>query len=447
MPQSNNSPDEQAATSSWYALGVLTIVYSFNYLDRQIMAILIEPIKAEFGVSDTAMGLLTGLAFVVFYATLGVPVARLADRYNRRNIIAIAVALWSAATALCAAVGNYSQLLVARMAVGVGESGGTPPSHSMLADLFPPHRRSTAMGIFNAGTNIGQLIALIGGAWVASEYGWRAAFVFCGLPGLLLALIVRFTLKEPQRGRFEATGHTPPQTSIAEQLRELPLFFREQLWHNRAMRALVLLGGIFGFTGYAFGMWAVPFLQRVHGMSLTMAGTTFAFSNILVGMVGMVIGGMLCDRLCATRGKRWQFLTPALGLALGTPCTLLFLLWPEQHQFTIGGTTLPVAMFWLLPAALFASWVPAAMFTAVQNLMRPDSRATAIALHLLVMNLLGLGLGPLFTGVVNDLLAAELGQMAIRYSLSAGALFNVFAVLLLLRYATEYQRQMERAAA
>jgi len=196
---------EGKAGYRWYVVGVLTAVYASSQVDRQIMAILLEPIKIELGASDTQMGFLVGLTFAIFYATLGMPIAMLADRTNRRNIITAAISIWSAMTVLCGYAGSFFQLALARIGVGVGEAGSTPPSHSIIADLFPPESRGTAMGVFALGVNIGLLIAYLAGGWLSENYGWRMTFVIVGLPGLLIAAILFLTVKEPRRGGAELT--------------------------------------------------------------------------------------------------------------------------------------------------------------------------------------------------------------------------------------------------
>ncbi len=205
-----------------YALSVLTVTYVFNFLDRQLLAILVEPIKTEFGVSDTAMGFLYGFAFALFYATLAIPVAALADRSVRRNILAYAAGIWSLMTVLCGLAGSFIQLLLIRIGVAVGEAGGVPPSQSMVADYYPPEQRATAMAIFSSATFIGTLLALVGGAYVAQTFGWRMAFVIVGAPGLLLALLIRFTLQEPPRGAWDkTTTHAPEKIGIRQAFRQM----------------------------------------------------------------------------------------------------------------------------------------------------------------------------------------------------------------------------------
>ena len=231
----------------WYVLFVLTLGYIFNFIDRQVMTILLEPIKAEFGATDTQMGLLTGLAFALFYATLGVPMARLADRWSRRNVLVISMAVWSGMTALCGLAGSFIQLLACRIGVAVGEAGGSPPSHSMLADYYPPERRATALGIYALGIPFGVLFGFFVGGWMEEFFGWRWAFVVVGIPGLLLALLVRFTVKEPPRGMSEAIQpavDAPP--AVQPPVKEVIAY----LLARRSFIHMAIGGGVTAFVGY-----------------------------------------------------------------------------------------------------------------------------------------------------------------------------------------------------
>ena len=244
----------------WYALCVLTLGYIFNFIDRQVMTILLEPIKAEFGATDTEMGLLTGLAFALFYATLGVPMARLADRWSRRNVLSISMAVWSGMTALCATATSFGQLALYRIGVGVGEAGGTPPSQSLLADYFPPQQRSLAQGVLASGTNIAVLVGLFGGALLADAYGWRNVFWIFGLPGIALAVLIRLTVREPQR-ELEQLAEDSSLWAAVRQISALPAF-----------PAIALGVGMTAVAGYGLGVWSPSFMIRVHGLTLVQAG-------------------------------------------------------------------------------------------------------------------------------------------------------------------------------
>ena len=253
-----------------YALFILMSAYVFNFIDRQILSILQEPIKSELNLSDTQLGLLTGFAFAMFYVVMGLPVARWADHGIRRNIIALSVTVWSFFTAISGLVTSYTQLLLVRIGVGVGEAGCSPPSHSLISDIFPRQERATAIGIYTVGVNIGILLGFLIGGWINEFFGWRAAFFAVGLPGVLLALIIRFTLKEPRRGRVD---HRP--TSDTETVPSLGEVFR-LLWGLRTFRHMALAAGLIAFAGYALLNWLPSFFIRVHGLSTGTVGTWFA---------------------------------------------------------------------------------------------------------------------------------------------------------------------------
>ncbi|MBT8143766.1 MAG: MFS transporter, partial [Gammaproteobacteria bacterium] len=233
--------------SRWYALGVLVLVFTSSHVDRQIMGILLEPIKQDLGASDTQMGLLVGLTFALFYATLGMPIAMLADRSNRRNIIAWAVTIWSVMTVACGYAQTFIQMVLMRVGVGVGEAGSNPPSHSMISDMFPMEERATAMSIFAMGVNFGVLIAFLGGGWMSEHWGWRTTFIVVGVPGLLIALLVRLTLVEPERGASDGKQVTEPAPGfwhVAQTMVTTP-----------SVRNIVIGGALAVFVGYGMVLW------------------------------------------------------------------------------------------------------------------------------------------------------------------------------------------------
>lgn len=395
-----------------YALAVLTVTYVFNFIDRQLLAILVEPVKAEFGVSDTAMGLLYGFAFALFYATLAIPIAALADRSVRRNILAIAAGTWSLMTVLCGFAATFWQLLFVRIGVAVGEAGGVPPSQSMVNDYYAPEHRATAMAIFSSATFIGSLLALVGGAYIAQSFGWRMAFVVVGAPGLLLALLIRFTIKEPQRGAWDAVQKSAPvDTNMWQTM--------QQMWRLPAMRYTILGCSFAAMAGYGLGYWTPSFLIRVYGMSLVQAGMIVGVVATSAGLIGSLFGGWLCDRL-SRRDKKWRVWVPALSLLVSLPLMSLFLVWPEQHVFQLGQFALPVSVLIYAVAAFVGSWWAAPTYVAVQALVAPGQRTLACAVLLLFMNLLGFGLGPVLVGITSDALLPFFGKSAIRYGLLAG---------------------------
>ncbi|MFU8817756.1 MAG: spinster family MFS transporter, partial [Pseudomonadales bacterium] len=302
----------------WYALGVLTFVYASNQLDRQIMAILLEPIKLELNASDTQMGFLVGLTFALFYATLGMPIAMLADRKNRRNIITAAVTIWSAFTVLCGYANSFAQLALARTGVAIGEAGSTPPSHSLISDLFPAKSRATAMGIFAVGVNIGLLMAYLGGGWLSEHYGWRVAFVAVGVPGLLIALIVYFTTIEPRRGASDLAS-VPVDTGAA------PKFWAVagHMWNTRTTRHVIIGASLAAFIGYGFVLWLPSFFMRSHGLAPTEIGLILALMTGIVGGLGTFTAGRLTDVLAA-RDVRWRCWFVAASTAFYVPFLVAF---------------------------------------------------------------------------------------------------------------------------
>ena len=386
-----------------YVLALLTLGYVFNFVDRQVMTILLEPIKAEFDASDAQMGLLSGLAFALFYATLGIPVARLADRWSRRNVLAISMATWSVVTALCSTASSFVHLALLRIGVGIGEAGGSPPSQSLITDYFPPERRAFAQGVFAIAPNIGILVGLFGGALIAEALGWRAVFLVFGLPGVALSVLLYLTLKEPLRPPPDPLDRS--LWSALGDIVKLPGF------------AWVAAGvGFAGISGYGLGVWSPSFLVRVHGMTLVDAGLWLGLIGVFFGGLGTVISGMLVDRL-SQRNPHWQLWVPAIGCLIALPTQLAFLLLPETLVFQLGDTTVPVALLFMMLSALFAaSWV-APSYAAVQNLVPPHWRTQASALLLLTLNLLGMGLGPLAVGLLSDWFS-DMGVQSIRYALA-----------------------------
>lgn len=385
-----------------YTLFVLVLVFTSSHVDRQIMGILGQPIKESLQISDTQLGLLTGIMFAVFYATLGMPMAMWADRRNRRNLISFSVFLWSGMTALCGAANTFTQLLLLRIGVGVGEAGSNPPSHSIIADLYPKEQRATAMAIFGTGINWGILIGFLVGGWINEFYGWRTAFVVVGLPGIFLALLVRFTLKEPPRGYADAAGEKPPEVTP-------PPFWSvaKFMITNPVLRNIVAAGTLIAFTGYASVIWVPIYLVRIHGMGTGEVGTYLALFIGVGGAIGIYLGGRLADFLSARRGEQWLPWVVAIASLLGLP----FL------YFCFTAATQTGALWaYALPAALGTVYV-APGFALIQNHMPTEMRSVAAAINLFIMNIVGLGLGPFSVGFFSDLFTPEFGVDGLRYGL------------------------------
>lgn len=439
---------QSTASVTWrshLSLALLAIVYIFSYIDRHVVAVLIEPIKSEFGASDSQMGLMTGLVFGLLYAALGVPVGKLADRYNRRAIVAVACGLWSLATMACGFAAQFWQLLLARMSVAVGEAGGMAPSISLVSDLYPPKQRSLMISLYMMGPHFGVLIGLALGGWIAQHHGWRATFLWFGVPGLAVAALVYLLVREPRRGGFETAASVAPlQQGPAEsmwtQLRRLLCI--------TAFRRLVLACGLAGLAGYGYGIWTPSFLVRTHGMSIAHAGLLFGVASGVGAVAGALASGWLCDRLVA-RDVRWQLGLPTLGVVISLPCAIAFFLWPTTGHWALGALKVPHALAFAVAFAFFASWWPSLSYSATSHMVGANERSMAAALLNFFITLFGVGAGPLVAGMVSDLLTPMLGVEALRWSLVCVMLLMIPTAVLLGMAPQPYRErlaQMARAA-
>lgn len=381
-----------------YALGVLVLVYTFNFIDRQILAILLPAIKAEFAIDDKLLGFLAGPAFAVLYAILGIPIAFLADRSNRRNLIALALAIWSGMTALSGVASNILQLVIARIGVGIGEAGCSPPAHSMIADYYPPEKRSTAMGLYTLGISGGIMIAYLAGGWVAENIGWREAFFIVGIPGLLLALIVRFTIQEPVRGTSENRSDSVDRPGILAVARYL--LPRKSFLHMAAG------AGLASFSGYAFLSFYPSFLIRSFSMSLSTVGLYLGLILGIAGGLGFAGGGYIADKI----GRKSH------SLALRTIAISLLAAWVFTFPVFLADSGQESLIFFVVPA-IFSNVYLATTFAQTQSLVPLRMRAVASALILFLINIVGLGLGPLLAGILSDYLSQSYGNESLRYSL------------------------------
>ena len=395
----------------YVVVAMLAVVYTFNFMDRQIMSILQEPIRIEMGLSDTQLGMLTGLTFALFYTTCGLPVAWLADRYRRVSIMAAACGIWSLFTALCGFATNFTQLALARVMVGAGEAGGSPPSYSLISDYFPPQERGTGLAIYSLGVPVGSALGVAVGGWVAAHYGWRTAFIAVGLPGIVLAFLMLVIIREPKRGGLDpvpsgATAHTAPQNIRAG----LATFFQ-----NRTMVLTAISSGLSAFVGYAMLSWNPPFLVRVKGMSLTEVALYYSIVLGVTGFIGTFAAGWLVDRL-GRRDRRWYAWVPAIAFALTLPA-LAGVIWAPTWQ---------IALAFLAVPALLNNMYLAPALTVVQNAAPPSQRSLAGATLLFILNLIGLGGGPLYVGFISDRATAQ----GVEQSLIVGyiALFPVIAL-------------------
>jgi MFS family permease len=394
-----------------YALGLLTLVYIFNFIDRQIVVILQESIRLELGLMDWQLGLLSGFAFAIFYVTLGIPIARMADRGNRTNIIAVSVAVWSAMTALCGSVQVFWQLLLARVGVGVGEAGCSPPAHSIISDLYPPNQRSTSLSIYNMGIYVGVFFGYLAGGWLDQVLGWRIAFLAVGLPGLLVAVLVKLTLREPPRGMSE------PLTAVADAMPLKEVFM--ELWNRRSFRHLSLASGLHAFVGYGAGNWMPPFLARAHGMESGEISTWLAPIAAVCGAGGAFLGGWLTDRY-GVRDARWYIWIPAGAIVASLPLQLFVYVY---HDPTVA------LMVYTIPVVLGAMYL-GPMLAMIHGMVQPRMRAFASSILFFVLNLIGLGLGPLATGILSDVLATSMGLAdGLRWALIIVTMANAWCVI------------------
>jgi MFS family permease len=383
-------------------LALLTIAYFFSYMDRQILAILQELIRADLQLSDTQLGLVAGFAFALFYATLGLPVARLADRGNRVNIIAIALALWSAMTAVCGLAQNFVQLLVARIGVGVGEAGSSPPSHSIIADLYPAEERAGAMGIYSLGVVLGAAGGSIIGGWVGHHYGWRLAMMAVGLPGIALAVVIKLFVVEPRRGLSDAQRADPQAGTVPS----LTHGFRAML-ANRAAVHLVMGVTLTSLIGYGHQAFGPSFLQRSLGLRMIDIATWVAPIAALMGTASALIGGWLANRVAARYGIHAQAWLVLALKAVGLPLSFVFYAAPSL------GVAIPAYFVSLL----FINSYLGPTFALIQGQAPLRLRALWAAITLLVINLIGLGLGPMLIGVISDALRPTLGEESLRYAM------------------------------
>lgn len=382
----------------WYALCLLTVVYSFNFIDRQLLAILQESIKVDLSLSDSQLGLLTGFAFAVFYVTAGIPIARWADRGNRRNIVALSLLIWSGMTALSSFVQTYMHLLFARIGVGVGEAGGSPPSHSIISDIFPPNRRASAIGFYSMGVSIGILFGFLAGGWLNEFFGWRTAFLVVGLPGVALAIILRLTLAEPIRGLHDGGTDTSPGPSFGAVLK--------LLWSRSTFRHMAVGAGLNAFCGYATANWTASFMIRSFGMPTGELGTWLALIIGLGGAVGVFGGGLLADRF-STSDKRWYTWLPSIAGFLIVPFMLL--VYTAQDPYI-------ALLFTIIPGVLFQVYLGNTIATT-HAIVSPKMRATASAVLFLILNIIGLGAGPWVVGFLSDMLSDTHGAESLRYAM------------------------------
>ena len=409
-----------------YVIGILLVVYTLNFIDRQIIAILSPAIKADLGINDTQLGLLKGFAFAMFYAVFSIPIARLADKKNRVTIISTSIALWSAMTALCGAAGNFWQLLWARVGVGIGEAGCSPPAHSLVSDYFHKEERATALGIYSLGIPLGSLFGILLGGWLVTTLGWRWTFVAVGLPGILLAIIVKLTLKEPKRGAAETKKALGSISDILPQESVVNASILESfqiMWAIKSFRILIYGSALVSFAVFGFGLWMVDFLVRTHELTYAQLTLPLAFGIGVGGAIGTVGGGAVCDSWVRKNVSHY-FTFIGLAHALSVPLYIFALSTPSSNLCFI-------ILFFVF---MLHSCVAGPCYALVQNLSPLKMRAFSAALYLFVLSAIGQGFGPVYIGVMSDLLAGTIGEAdALQLALISLAPFWMLAAFIFWR--------------
>ncbi|MFZ1991357.1 MAG: MFS transporter [Alphaproteobacteria bacterium] len=388
-----------------YVLGVLFLGYVSNSVDRGILSILNEPLRHEFHLSNTELGLLGGLAFALFYSVLGLPIAALADRTNRRNVLAISIALWSVATAVCGGATSYLTLLAARIGTAIGEAGGTPPSNALIADYFPRERRATALSIYALAIPIGAMIGSFGGGWANVFLGWRWTFVLAGAPGLLIAALLFLTVSEPKR----TTTERAPSV----------LYVIRHLWDKRSFRQLSLGAALHSFVYYGAANFGVSFFMRSHHMNTGEAGNWLALFNGIAA-IGTFFGGYLADLLSQRHGDpRWYLRIPGISILVMVPFQLVSYLSNDLSVF--------------IPAFIIATIFNSVYFgptaAMTQALATPRMRAVAASVLLFIQTIIGLSFGPTVVGAISDALTPSFHEEALRYALVITSLVNIWSAI------------------
>jgi MFS family permease len=395
-----------------YVLAMLTLVYVFNFADRQILVILQESIKKEMQLSDTELGLLSGFIFAIFYAVLGIPIARYADNGNRKNIVAGSLGLWSIMTAISGYAGNFIQLLLVRIGVGVGQAGESPSAHAMISDYFPPEKRSAAQSTYSTGIYIGILIAFLMGGYLNQHFGWRIAFLVMGIPGIIFSLLFFVAVKEPEKGATDTRESTAVKTYTLQNALKL-------LFSNRIILYMTIATAQHLFCIYALLNWTPSFLSRLHGMTTVHIGISLGLIFGVGGAVGTYFRRVITDRL-GKRDARYFLKVPAYSVLISTLFTTGALFFQNNHLTLIClGVSAFLQSIYLGPfIALAHSLVPAGM------------RALNSAILLFMLNFFGLGFGPLVIGIISDLLTPSMGMESLRWALSVILLLNVGSAIL-----------------
>lgn len=398
----------QANAYKRYLLVLLLVIYAFNWVDRFALGLLLQDIKADLRLSDTQLGLLTGIAFALFYSVLGIPIARWADRGNRVTIITLTTGLWSAALALCGLASSFLQLLAIRVGVAVGEAGCVPPAQSMIADYFSRAERPRATAIYMLGVPLAAVIGYFLAGWLNELYGWCMTFVCLGIPGLALATVARLTLREPRQQALVGNASVTIAANVRAATEPTLMQVFRTLWGNTTFRHLLFCWSMVSFFGTGIWQWKPAFFMRTYGMQTSEAGTWFAVIYGVCALVGLYVGGELASRHAANN-ERLQFRGIAVAYCIFGAIQGAMFLSPNQY--------LALALLALSTVGIYTAHGP--LFAAIQSLVAPSMRAMAIAIVYLFANLIGLGLGPLAAGALSDAFAPRFGDDSLRYALLA----------------------------
>jgi MFS family permease len=390
-----------------YVLVMLTLVYVFNFADRQILVILQESIKKELQLSDTELGLLSGFIFAIFYVLLGIPIARYADNGNRRNIVAGSLGFWSIMTAISGYAGNFIQLLLARIGMGIGQAGESPSAHAMISDYFPPEKRSSTLSFYSMGLYIGILIAFLMGGYLNQYFGWRTAFLVMGVPGIIFSLLFYVTVKEPKKGATDVLESTSGKTYSLNSALKL-------LFSNQIFLYLAIAIALHMFCIFALLNWAPSFLSRLHGMKSINIGVSLGLIFGVSGAIGTYVRKLQTDRL-GKRDKRHHLKVPAYSILISILFTAGALFF--QHTY--------LTLICLGVSAFLQSMYLGPFIAVAHSLVPASMRALSSAIVLFILNLFGLGFGPLVVGIISDLLQPSLGIESLRWALSIILLVNV----------------------
>jgi len=385
--------------NKWYVLTILTIVYIFNFIDRQIINIIAEDVKRDLDLSDTQLGMMTGLAFSLFYSIMAIPISRFADKGVRKNVLAICLGIWSVMTAVSGMVTNFTQMFLARMGVGLGEAGGVPTSYSLISDVFPANQRGKAMSFFMMGTSFGIFIAFVGGGYMLVNFGWRMSLFVVGVPGIIFAFLVWLTIKEPLKGAYDNVKNIDQAAPTFKEIFQTAI--RKKTFIYITLAKTFLVG-----ASYSINAFIAAFFIRLHNLPKGELFFKLGITVLIGGIIGGLLGGYFSDKL-GKKDIRWYAWIGVVGNLL---CII-----PHYLYFTSQNVTVAIVMFGIIAITTLLSGGPAV--AVMQSVVRADMRAGVAAIYLLISNLIGLGLGPLSIGMLSDYFEPTYGQEAIRYAL------------------------------